>query len=391
MLNHTSSQNDWFVQFKDARMKGDTENKYYDYYTCVTAAERVSGRTYQKIGGVDAYYEVNFSGDMPELNYDNPEVKEEMLNVAKYYIDLGIDGFRFDAVKYIYYGDAAANVEFWNWYMSELKAYKPDIYCVGECWSAESEILQYYEAMNCFNFGMSGAEGQAARAARGSSLSSYIYYIKGFQEKVKAANAEGIPMPFLANHDQDRIAGAFILDSQLRMIANLYLLSPGSPFIYYGEEIGIKGSRGAAMTDANRRLAMLWGDEDKVKDPVGTTYPADKQIQTTVASQLEDENSLLNHYAKVINVRSRYQAIARGNYDVVTSKNKNLAGFKVEYNGEVIYIIHNNSQGEISVSVSELKGLADGGITELCEVLGTSASLENGVLTVAGCTSIILK
>ena len=391
VLNHTSGQNEWFVQFKESRMKGDTSNKYYDYYTCVTAAERVNGRNYQKIGGVDAYYEVNFSGDMPELNYDNPEVKEEMLNVAKYYLDLGVDGFRFDAVKYIYYGDAAANVEFWNWYMSELKAYKPDIYCVGECWSAESEILDYYEAINCFNFGMSGAEGQAARAARGASLSSYIYYIKSFQEKVRNANPEGIPMPFLANHDQDRIAGAFILDGQLKIIANLYLLSPGSPFIYYGEEIGIKGSRGAAMTDANRRLAMLWGDEDMVKDPVGSTYPADRQIQTTVASQLEDENSLLNHYAKVINVRTRYQAIARGTYDVLTSKNKNLAGFKVEYNGEIIYILHNNSQGEISVSVSELKGLADGGITELCEILGASASLENGVLTVAPFTSIILK
>ena len=76
---------------------------------------------------------------------------------------------------------------------------------------------------------------------------------------------------------------------------------------------------------------------------------------------------------------------------MLTSKNKNLAGFKVEYNGEIIYIIHNNSQGEISVSVSELKGLADGGITELCEILGESASLENGVLTVAPYTSIILK
>ena len=80
VLNHTSSQHEWFLQFKEARMSGDTENKYYDYYTCVTEDERVNGRTYQKIAGVDAYYEINFSGDMPELNYDNPEVKEEMLN-----------------------------------------------------------------------------------------------------------------------------------------------------------------------------------------------------------------------------------------------------------------------------------------------------------------------
>ena len=97
-------------------MQGDTENKYYDYYTCVTAAEKVNGRTYQKIAGVDAYFECNFSGDMPELNYDNPEVKQAMLDVAKYYLDLGVDGFRFDAVKYIYYGDTARSVAFWDWY-----------------------------------------------------------------------------------------------------------------------------------------------------------------------------------------------------------------------------------------------------------------------------------
>jgi glycosidase len=391
VLNHTSGQNDWFVQFKEARMKGDTSNKYYDYYTCVTAAERVNGRNYTKIGGVDAYYEVNFSGDMPELNYDNPEVKEEMLNVAKYYIDLGVDGFRFDAVKYIYFGDTAANVEFWEWYMSELKAYKPDIYCVGECWSSESEILEYYSAMNCFNFAMSGAEGQAARAAKGASLSSFINYIETYQDKVQQANPTGMPMQFLANHDQDRIAGAFILPDYMKMAASLYLLSPGSPFIYYGEEIGMKGSRGAAMTDANRRLAMLWGDGDTVKDPVGTTYSIDKQINGTVASQLEDENSLLSHYAKVINVRTKYPAIARGEYNMVSSTNKNFAGFYVEYNGEILGIIHNNSLNEISMPLSDLKGLDGHSFDQLCEILGSSAKLEDGVLTIAAYTSVILK
>lgn len=391
VLNHTSIQNDWFAEFKKSRLAGDTSNKYYDYYTCVTRAERVSGRTYQKLGNLDAYYEINFSGDMPELNFDNPAVRQEMLNIAKYYIDLGIDGFRFDAVKYIYYGDTKACIEFWNWFMSELKAYKPDIYCVGECWSAESEILQYYEAMNCFNFGMSGAEGQAARAAKGISLSSFVNYIEMFQDKVQAANPAGMPMPFLANHDQDRIAGTFILESNLKMSANLYLLSPGSPFIYYGEEIGIKGSRGSAMTDANRRLAMLWGDGDEVKDPIGTTYSPDYQTNGTVAEQLAKENSILLHYAKLINVRTRYPAIARGNYNAVTSTNKNFAGFYVEYEGEILGIIHNNSDGEISIPLTDLKGMDEHSFSTLCEVLGTSASLENGVLTIAACTSVILK
>ena len=97
-INHTSSQHEWFIQFKEARANGDTENPYYDYYSCVTTAEKLGGVTYQKIAGVDCWFECNFSGDMPELNFDNPEVRQAMLDVAKYYLDLGIDGFRFDAV-----------------------------------------------------------------------------------------------------------------------------------------------------------------------------------------------------------------------------------------------------------------------------------------------------
>ena len=98
-INHTSNQHEWFIKFKEARMNLDTENEYYDYYSCVTTEEKVGGVTYQKIAGVDYWYECNFSGDMPELNFDNPKVREAILDVAKYYLDLGVDGFRFDAIK----------------------------------------------------------------------------------------------------------------------------------------------------------------------------------------------------------------------------------------------------------------------------------------------------
>ena len=114
-INHTSNQHEWFLQFKEARMNGATDNPYYDYYSCVTTEEKQGGITYQKIAGVDCWYECNFSGSMPELNFDNPEVREEVLKIAKYYLDLGVDGFRFDAVKYIYYGDTARSVDFWEW------------------------------------------------------------------------------------------------------------------------------------------------------------------------------------------------------------------------------------------------------------------------------------
>lgn len=391
VLNHTSNQHPWFVAFKQARLNGDTENEYYDYYTCVTQEEKVGGRTYQSLGG-GWYYECNFSGDMPELNYDNEAVRQAMLDVAKYYLELGVDGFRFDAVKYIYYGDAEKSVAFWQWYMEELKKIDPDIYCVGECWSGETEIMQYNTALNCFNFAMSGAEGFAASAAKGNSLSTFINYIVSYQKKVQDSNSDGIPMQFLSNHDQDRIAGTFITENNMRMAANLYLLSPGSPFIYYGEEIGLRGSRGSASTDANRRLAMLWGDGDLVKDPTGSTYSSDKQIQTTVASQMEDENSLLRYYCKLLSIRHRYPAIARGDYTAISTGEKNVGGFLVEYKGEYLVILHNNGTEELTVDLSACKGLEGIALNELCESIGVgNASLEGTVLTISGQTSVVIQ
>lgn len=390
-INHTSSQHEWFLKFKEARISGNTEDPYYDFYTCVTNSERVNGIQYQGFGG-GWFYECNFSGDMPELNYDNPDVREAMLDVAKYYMDLGIDGFRFDAVKYIYYGDTARSVDFWKWYMSELRAIDPDVYCVGECWSAESEILEYYPAMNCFNFAMSQAEGKVAMVAKGvGSVKGYTDYIQSLQERIREKNPDGMVMGFLSNHDMDRIAGVFISENNMRVAANLYLLCAGSPVIYYGEEIGIRGSRGGANTDANRRLAMLWGDGYVLRDPVGANYSSDYQIKTTVVDQMADEGSLLRYYCRLLTIRHKYEAIARGTYTSL-EHSKKFGGFLVTYEGETLGIFHNTGIEAVTVDLAEYAEAWGYTFTELCEQIGVdTATLDGTVLTVGPQTSVILK
>ena len=387
-INHTSSSHPWFLEFKQARIDGNTASPYYDFYSCVTTDGKLGGISYQKIG-VDCWFECNFSGDMPELNYDNPAVRQAVLDIAKYYLDLGVDGFRFDAVKYIYFGDTARSVDFWVWYMDELKKINPQVYCVGECWSGENEILSYYEAMNCFNFAVAQAEGVVASAAKGFAISKFTDYISSYQKKVLAQNPEGMVMSFLSNHDMDRIGGAFVTDNMMRMAANLYLLSPGSPVIYYGEEIGMRGSRGGENTDANRRLAMLWGDGDLIRNPEGSTYAAKNQISTTVADQLADENSLLRHYCRLLTIRHTYPAIARGTYSSLSCGERNLGGFRVEYEGEVLGILHNTSQEELSI---DLSGVSGADFTKILDTIGTgSAKLSGTVLTLGAQTSVILK
>ena len=88
VLNHSGSQNKWFSEFKTAHRAGSTENPYYDYYTWARQGETPSGRTFRAVDGTEDYYECNFSGDMPELNYDNPAVREEMLPLRRHQVRL---------------------------------------------------------------------------------------------------------------------------------------------------------------------------------------------------------------------------------------------------------------------------------------------------------------
>ena len=393
VINHTSKNNEWFTKFVEARQNNDTENEYYDFYSCVPLSERKNGIAYSSIPNSNGMcYECNFSTEMPELNFDNEAVRQRVLEVAKYYLDLGVDGFRFDAIKYIYFGDTKASSDFWAWYMEELKKIKPDIYCVGECWSADNETLEYIEALNCFNFQMAQGEGVIATAAKGGIVSKFTNYVESYQDRVQEANAEGFMIPFIANHDMDRAAGYLPLSNgRAHMAANMYLLCSGSPFIYYGEEIGLKGSRGSANTDANRRLAMLWGDEDRIKDPTGTTFDATKQTNGTVLSQQEDETSLLNRYKQLIALRIKYPEIARGEYTSVSFDETKFGGFKVDYQGSTLGIFHNTVQREIVIDLSTCHQDLGYNFTKLCEVIGEGAKLEGTTLTISGQTSVILK
>ena len=154
----------------------------------------------------------------------------------------------------------------------------------------------------------------------------------------------------------------------------------------------MRGSRGSENTDANRRLAMLWGDGVELRNPVGATYPADKQISTTVADQLQDENSLYNYYCKLIAIRHSYPAIARGDYTALNCGSKNLGGFRIDYQDEILGLIHNNSGETLKVDLSGCSALNGHAFAEICDAIGAGeATLEGSMLTVGPYTSVVLK
>jgi alpha-amylase len=145
VLNHTSSQNPWFVKSQDPT------SKYRNWYIWSTQDPGKSDSTVAKywhnIAG-SGYYYGYFTADMPDLNYKNPEVTQEMENVVKTWLDLGIDGFRLDAAKYLIEDgdkieDTQATHDWFKAFRPVYKAINPQALTVGEIWSSSYTVLSY--------------------------------------------------------------------------------------------------------------------------------------------------------------------------------------------------------------------------------------------------------
>lgn len=433
VINHTGRNNLWFTKFCNARKDGDKNSEYYDFYT-VNNSIRLDSRTFSRIAGSNYFYECNFSGDMPEPNFDNPLVYDTFLEIARHYLeDVGVDGFRFDAAKYIYYGEEERNAEFWIKFIRDLKAIKPDIYTVAEVWSADSATVRYAPALNCFDFTMSQVDGMISSTTKHGDVNGFANYIESYlasmqksvteayikdgyyfldgeeptAELTKAFNYHPMLVSFIANHDMDRAAGYMTYSSgYAKMAANLLILSPGSPFIYYGEEIGMKGSRGSAATDSNRRLAMLWGDGDTVRNPEGSTFEASKQTNGTVEDMFADENSLLTHYKRLILIRQSNPEIASGTFRALKLDGTKAGGFVSTFEDSAVAVLHNTTGSPVTIDLSAAK-LTDGTpLSDIFNISGCSiaatayasmelekseSSLSGTTLTIAEQSSVVLR
>jgi len=249
---------------------------------------------------------------MPDLNLDDPDMRDEIANIVEFWLDKGVKGFRLDAVTSYYTGYESKNLEFLTWLNNTVKAIEPDAYIVGEGpWgSLAAQISSYYTTGidSYFNFPISVQTTrmyQNVRQANGAALSAFVV---DYTNQIKALNPNALDAPFLSNHDQNRVGGLMFpeyADESRKLMGSIYLLMPGRPFIYYGEEIIMRGSG----IDENKRLPMIWSQTDKIGQtdlPNGATYDMNLQVQLGAHDQREIPDSLLNHYRKVINVRNQY-------------------------------------------------------------------------------------
>lgn len=389
VLNHSSSTHPWYIEGRNRFRSGN-----YD-----------ANDPYDKANWYNFYWSGNnvkaaavFGDWMPDLNLENPALREEIRAITHFWLDRGVKGFRLDATSHFYPTDSG-NVQFLEWFTNVVKEKRPDYYNVAEAWISFSRQKQYYNGIeSLFNFNTAGSGGlfiDSITKGRGDVLGRDL---ENYYADMRAVNLEGLMSNFLSNHDMDRSSRMFLMDYEERqkLAASMYLLTPGVPFMYYGEEIGLKGSRGAAQTDADRRLPMIWqrvGDEDRTDVPPGTTYNMREQVQEGVKEGLETPFSLLNHYRKVINIRNRYPWFNFADFTNLPLNSRQLAAFKIndrDNKNDALYIVHNLHNDARSISVSEL-GDIELYIDDELFTDGVRAEIVDDTLIIGKYSSVILK
>ncbi|MDR0324488.1 MAG: alpha amylase [Oscillospiraceae bacterium] len=343
VVNHSSSQHPWFLAAVD-EVKTGAEPKYQNYYHF--SQEKESADWYSTAGGW--YYEAIFWSEMPDLNMDSQEMRDEIANIAAFWLDKGVKGFRLDAAKHIY-DTREENLAFWQWFSGVCRGIKEDVFLVGEVWSGENEIYAYYgsglDAL--FNFPFSGSDGiinGSVRTKDGATLASNL---ERFMKNIRERNPDAIHAPFLSNHDTDRSAGYIVDPHRRKLQAAIYLLMPGIPFVYYGEELGITG-RGK---DENKRTAMIWSLTDRTgqtENPSGALEP--EPVSGGVAEMLSDPDSLLHYYRAAIALRTEFPSLQTG--EVIALKAPDRQVFAVMI-GEVA-VLHNLSGESVEVDIQTL-------------------------------------
>lgn len=366
VMNHSSSQHPWFKE-ACAYLAGLGENEkpdiaecpYVDYYHFT---EKQESSSYYEVPGSRFWYEGAFWSEMPDLNLESEAVRSEFEKIADYWIGLGVDGFRMDAAMHYEENDTEDNTEILNWYYNYCKSKNPDFYMVSEVWANERTIADYYGSgtPSMFNFDAAGAEGKMMQAVRSGNASSLVRSMVTYQEDFSKKNPEYVDAPFLTNHDMGRVANALMSsEDKLKMAAGLLMMMNGSPFVYYGEEIGMKS---AGTKDENKRIPMFWSETD---DTGMTDGPQgmDAGIESSLPpldEQMKDETSLLNYYKRALRLRNENPEIARGTVNLADSLCEGgLAAVTKTYEGSTIGIIYNIGEEEKTVDLSqtELSGM----------------------------------
>lgn len=397
VINHSSSEHPWFVEaceylatLEEGQEPNVADCPYVDYYHFSKEKEN---NTFYQIPGTEWYFEGAFWSGMPDLNLQCEALRSELETIAKFWIDKGVDGFRIDAAKH-FESTTDDNNAILNWLYSVCTDVNPDFYMVSEVWEPMGTFSKYYGSMtpSIFNFDAGQDTGVIFKAAKGyMPVGDFIDTLLRYDSMFSSYNPDYIDALFLTNHDMGRVAEACVNNEKsMKMSAGLMMMMNGSPFVYYGEEIGMDST---SDKDENKRLPMYWSDvvlAGTTDGPPNCNLSIESSFEA-VDEQLKDGYSLLNYYRHAIRLRNENPEIARGEIKKIDSLCTDSYGVMTKtYEGSTIAIVINNKDEEVQVPIGDSE-LAEMGIRGYLTLAGEEITLKDGMLTMPAKSICILK
>lgn len=398
VMNHTSDRHPWFLaartdrnsKFRDYYVWSDTNRKYKDARIIFVDTEP-SNWTWDEMAG--QYYWHRFYASQPDLNYDNPNVQEEILKTAAFWLDLGVDGFRADAVPYLFEREDTncENLPETHAYLKKLRSFMDENYpgrillCEANQWP--EDVRPYFgdgnEFQMAFHFPIMPRIFMAIRKGYANDLVEILQRTPPIPETCQWCT-------FLRNHDEltlemvtpeerqwmweqyapeprmrlnlgIRRRLAPLLDNDRRKIELIYSLLftlPGSPIIYYGDEIGMGDN--ISLPDRNGvRTAMQWnsnfnaGFSDAPGEKLFSPIISDDIFgpkALNVEDQQRDQNSLWNTLRRMLTVRKQYPSFGLGDIEWKDYGNNRIAAYARQFRDETVWVVQNLTNSMESIT-----------------------------------------
>lgn len=412
VVNHTSDQHKWFLESKKGK-----DNPYHDYYFWRKGKKgkepnnwlsTFQGKAWEYDKDLDEYYLHIFAKEQPDLNMDNPKVRQEVKDIMRFWLDMGVDGFREDVITFISKAEGLPNgfplptacgIEHYsdgphlNEYLREFKDVldEYDCFTVGEApMMTTKKALKYIkegdgQLLNMmFNFEHMSADNVITNWVRTPfNVGKLKQVYNRWQNDLfgKAWNAN-----YVENHDQPRIISRYGSEKYRvesgKMLASMYILQSGTPFIYQGQEIGMLNAniptidrykdvsaintyklfRKLGFSDKftmktcmyasrdNARTPMQWNDKKNAgftdaDEPWFEVNPNYKQINVEQADK--DPNSILNFYRKLLKFRKENDIVKYGDFELLKTA-KNIFAFVRHLDGKKLLVVNSFSEKEMA-------------------------------------------
>lgn len=407
VLNHSSDEHKWFIEAKKSR-----ENPYHDYYVWRDGKEGVlpndmkaafGGSAWEWVPEVEQYYFHQFSVKQPDLNWENPKLRQELWDIINFWIDKGVGGFRLDVIDLV--GKVpdekiTSNGPKLHEYIKEMTAHtfvRDNLISVGETWSATPEIAKLYsnpdgsELSMVFQFEHICLDQQEGKEKWDLAPLPFHKFKEVWNKWQTELYGCGWNSLFWDNHDLPRIVSRWGDEGQYReesakMLATLLHGMQGTPYIYQGEELGMtnvkyeleeyrdielfgmykeRRAQGYtheelmesiyAKTRDNARTPMQWDTTEQAGFTTGKPWIKVNPNYTEInaAEQVDRENSIFNYYRKLIQLRKELPVLTDGKFTMLDMDHNQIFAYLRDNGENKLLVVCNFYGNTVDYAVSE--------------------------------------